>query len=592
VWNWKNFANFVLNMNDNKNGVENVASDGAVLTTDKVSCLTLLDLLIKHGIEDVFVSPGSRNAPLIMALNREPRLKSHIVIDERSAAFMALGLAAQLGRPVALVCTSGTAVLNYAPAVAEAFYRQVPLIVISADRPKEWIDQDDSQTIRQAGALSNIVKQSIDIPVDDDNENRRWMVGRLINDVLIKSVDEPKGPIHINMQFDEPLTRTAPASVSTKKIERISTDVTIPSSVVDSLAAEILRSKKVLIIGGFYQPSPGLNSALGCLAEFENIAVMHEAQSNISDRNYIANIDSVLSEMTDAEKKDLVPDIVITFGGSLVSRMVKSWLRTAPGLEHWHVGRRGHSVDCFKALTKRIETMPETFFEQLRWAMDMKLASAQSSYKSDFARLSGRAVIFRQKFVEGIDWSDMKAMAMLIESIPPKVNVQFSNGTAIRYVQLMNYGGLNRIECNRGVSGIDGSTSTAIGAHLGYDGVTILVTGDMSAQYDVGALAATCITPRFKMVVLNNSGGGIFRFIKSTSNLPELEKCFAADVRLPLKSLADGYGFSYYEVHDSESFQSTFNDFFNDDERPAILNMITPAEYSARVLKEFFDRKH
>ena len=210
------------------------------------------------------------------------------------------------------------------------------------------------------------------------------------------------------------------------------------------------------------------------------------------------------------------------------------------------------------------------------------------NYSDDWLAIAAKADARLTSFLDDCPWSDFLAAATIMRLIPREWHLQLSNGTSIRYAQLFDYSKFDSIECNRGVSGIDGSTSTAIGSHVHFDGVTLLMTGDMSAQYDVGALALNEITPRFKMAVLNNGGGGIFRFIKSTSALDELEECFAAKVNLPLKQLADAYGFAYFEADNEETLISEFSRFAGEKSRPAILNILTPPQTSAQILKQFF----
>ena len=172
-------------------------------TTSKIACNILVDVLAAQGIRKFVVSPGSRNAPIIVALSRRDDVVKHVIVDERSAAFVALGIAQQSGEAVGIVCTSGTALLNYAPAVAEAYYQKLPLIVISADRPREWIDQDDSQTIRQYEALSQFVKKSYDLPARCDDATAQWYVNRMVNDAVIEATGGQPAPVHINLQLDE-----------------------------------------------------------------------------------------------------------------------------------------------------------------------------------------------------------------------------------------------------------------------------------------------------------------------------------------------------------------------------------------------------
>lgn len=559
-------------------------------TTDKTFCRELIDLLARHGVTDAVLSPGSRNTPLIMAVARDPRISYQVVVDERSAAFIALGMSVQSGRPVALVCTSGTAMLNYAPAVAEAFYREVPLIVITADRPCEWIDQDDSQTIRQAGALGNIVRHSVDIPVETGSATQLWMMNRLVNDALIAAVRGPKGPVHINMQLDVPLSAVTDAGADARLVSVVTAPPLLPVAEARSLASELAPPCRVMVIAGFHSPDQKLSRAMQRLAAIPNVVVMHEAQANLHGEGMIGNIDRVLSSMTDEERCSLCPDVVITVGGSLVSRFVKAWLRGHPGLRHWHVGERNLSVDCFKCLEKRIELPASSFMPQLASGMQ-PFRSGGSDYSRRWKDVAARAEAHHREFISTQPWSDLTAMDAVVSLIPERWNLHVSNGTAVRYVQLSDYSHIHRIECNRGVSGIDGCTSTAIGAALAYKGgATLLVTGDMSAQYDMGALAANCIPRNFRMIVLNNGGGGIFRFIESTSRLEELEECFCADVRLPLRDLAAGFGFDYYEVRSLDELHAHFPRFAVDSGNPAIMNIVTPGQLSARILKDYFKK--
>lgn len=556
-------------------------------TTDKLSCRIIARLLVEHGVEDVVISPGSRNAPLIIAVSRQKNLRCHVVIDERSAAFFALGIALQTGKAVALVCTSGSAVLNYGPALAEAFYRHVPLIAISADRPEEWIDQDDSQTIHQTAVLDNIVKASFEIGVETDSKVNAIYISRKINDALILAMRSPRGPVHINVRLDEPLGRLADDSDDDVRVIEAVGDAPCQLSDYECQAlARKISSSRTLVIAGFASPDRELDGAIASFVRQTGAVVMHEAQSNIHLSPSVSHIDATLSVMNKDELARLAPQLVITFGGSIVSRMVKRYLREAEGVEHWHIGRNPNSIDCFMKLTHRIECEPRDFFNHM--ALEIDYNDNREFLKSWIAK----AAEARQRvtsFYAACPWSDFYAIGRMINFTPRSWNIQLSNGTSVRYAQLFEYSALNRIECNRGVSGIDGSISTAIGAHIYYDDVTMLITGDMSMAYDVGALALTEITPRFKIAVLNNGGGGIFRFISSTSSLEECERFFAADVSLPLAQLAEAYGFAYFEARDKESFDRALVGFASETERPALLNIITPPQESAVVLKQFFN---
>ena len=566
-------------------------TDDKVKTTDKEPCRLIIDLLVAHGIEDIVLSPGSRNTPLIVAAKRHPSICTHTVIDERSAAFFGLGISLQTNKPVALICTSGSAVLNYAPALAEAYYRRIPLIAISADRPAEWIDQDDCQTIRQVGVLNNIVKGSFDIIGDNSNRIQHRFVSRTVNDALILAKKGPKGPVHINVRLDAPLGELAEVNKKSKiKIELWQAqDKQLSDSQYETLAKECV-GKKVMVIGGFGSENQRLDKALDDFVKAGGAVVLHEAQSNLHPSISVGHIDACLASFSEDDQTRLKPDIVITFGGAILSRKIKEFLRDSRNIDHWHLAESPRSIDCFMNLTRRIECERTIFFEKMSEKL-AKNSPANASYLTGWLEKKSEARAKMLKFFNECPWSDFYAIGQLLKIIPRKWHLQLSNGTSVRYAQLFDYSAIKNIECNRGVSGIDGSTSTAIGAHIYYADNTLLITGDMSAQYDLGALALQEITPRFKMAVLNNQGGGIFRYIKSTSKLDECEECFAGSVNLPLQKLAEAYGFAYFEASDKVSLDKSFGLFAAEKQRPAILNIITPPDVNTEILNKFFNQQ-
>lgn len=516
-----------------------------------------------------------------------------MVVDERSAAFMALGYASISGEPVALACTSGTAVLNYAPAIAEAYYRHLPLIAVSADRPEAWIDQDDSQTLPQPGILAPIVKRSYDLPdIPADDSGNIWWANRTINDALLTATSDPQGPVHINLQFDNPLNVTSPQERSCggekRIIEMIAPAPQLSTAAMRELGATIASPCKVMIVCGFMPPDHRLNRALARLASKPNVTVLCESMSNLHAPELHYNIDSLLSVMTDSEREAMRPDVVITLGGALLSRRIKEYLRAYPPRRHWHVGFTRTTVDCLKSLTTRIAIAPNRFFPAL--ASALLPHSAPSGYAGMWNRIEADARASHERYVGASGWSALKAFTLLVPEIPAEANVQLSNGTCARYYQLCDYRTVHRCDCNRGVSGIDGSTSTAIGASMAYSGPTWLITGDMSALYDIGALASPHITPRLKTIVSANGGGGIFRFIPSTRTLPELDRCLAMDIRLPLRELAEAWGFALFEARDEQELRQALPAFVAEHERPAILEIVTDGAADATILQEYFNR--
>ena len=558
------------------------------MTTDKNSCRILVEILQKHGVREAVISPGSRNAPIIVALTACPGIKKTVIVDERSAAFVALGKASILNEPVVLVCTSGTALLNYAPAVAEAYYRNLPLVVVSADRPMEWIDQDDSQTLRQFEALAHYVKRSYNLPAPCESAAAEWYVNRVVNDAMINCMSGRRAPVHINVQLDAPLNgfREICAGRWTERtIEMFEPELRLADA--GGLAEFFSLDKKVLVIGGFHDPSDRLSAALESLAGRGNAAVMVETISNLRSPLFIDDIDATLSSMSESELEEMRPDVVVTFGGAIVSRFVKAYLRKSPALRHVHVGLTDNTVDCFQQLTMRIPMCASDFFPQLVGLLP-ESEKSDLGYRDMWDRYADRGRGRHAEYVRSAPWSDLKAMDFVMSHLPGGCALQLSNGTSVRYAQLFPSVQTARSDCNRGVSGIDGCTSTAIGAATAFDGMTVLVTGDMCAQYDMGAFALPCIPRNFKMVVLCNGGGGIFRFISSTSSLPQLEDYFAVPRPFPLRELSVAYGFAYFEADSTERLQEVFDEFIGIASRPAVLALRTPPELSAEILKGYF----
>lgn len=554
-------------------------------------CRAVVGLLPKHGVRKVFVSPGSRNVPLLVALSKRDDLSYEVVVDERSAAFMALGYSMVAGEPVALICTSGTALLNYAPAVAEAYYRKVPLIVISADRPKQWIGQDDSQTIVQPEALANYVKRSYDIYATDSDEEL-WFANRVTNDALLTALNGRVGPVHLNVQLAEPLNRMEEIGEEHRFVDRVIRLVApkplLEVSEARRLGRELASPQKVMIVCGFLNPDKTLNAALKKLANLPNFIVLAETISNLHGSDFVTSIDATLASIPSDTLDDMRPDVVITCGGALVSRHIKRFLRTSQLKGHWHVGECDDTIDCFCRLSMRIELNPAMFFQQLASAMQPH--RTESQYARKWRVAADRADSLTQSYAAKAPWSDLKAFATFLPMIPRSWNVQFSNGTSIRYAQIFGRREYHRCDCNRGVSGIDGSTSTAVGSALAYSrDVTLLVSGDMSAVYDSGILLSGKIPSRFKMIVVENGGGGIFRFISSTSQLEIREKLLSLPEVGSIAPAASAVGLKTFSADCEKRLREVFPQFAAYSDGPSLLVVDTRNAASADVLNNFFE---
>ncbi len=547
----------------------------------------LASVFTDAGISHIVISPGSRNAPLTVTFAALPQFECFTIVDERSAGFFALGMAQKLGKPVALMCTSGSAMLNYAPAVSEAYYQGVPLMVVSADRPMEWIDQADGQTIRQNGALDNFVRYSCQLPAELYVADDEWYANRTLNEAVYHLTGKTPGPVHLNIPFREPLYGKSDVKPAPQRLIRpLTAETKLGSEAVELLAGEINSHSKVMILLGQYPDSNNKEflEELEQLLWRKRVVLLNESLSNLRS-NYVINcIDSVVSTITDDEADDFRPELLITFDGAVVTKMVKNFLRKSPGLKHWHIGFGDGYVDTYQHLTRVIPVAPHTFLSQIVSSVQI----TEEDYSGRWAERYKRSEKMHAGFMQNLAWSDMKAFEIIGRHLPKDRILHLSNSSPVRYAQLFDP--FYRIEtyCNRGTSGIDGCTSTAVGMATVTDTPVLLITGDLSFLYDSNGLWNKYIKPSFRIIVINNGGGGIFRFISGEGAASEMDDYFVAKHQNRMFHIAMMYGFDYLEASDAESLKNNLGSFFESSQKPVILEISTSSEVSGDVLKSYF----
>ena len=518
----------------------------------------LSDLLSAHGVKDIVISPGSRNTPLILALANEKKFRLYSVIDERSAAFIALGIGIKTGKAVALVCTSGTALLNYAPAIAEAYYSKVPLIVVSADRPQQWIDQYEGQTIRQNGILEGIVAASYNLASEIEMRDKEWYANRIINEALLKA-NNLKLPVHINVSFAEPLniidTDAGRHKFFPRKIDYYKPSQILSLATIKQLAGAF-EKKNIAIAVGSNRPDAKLNKSLKRLSVLPNVLIFHEAQSNIKGVDTSIRVsDPFLSAINFYNMPH--PDLVIAIGGTWVSSSFKEYIRQLPDkTEVWTLSENLEQglADCFMHLTKCFDVDAPSFLNGMASILEHK-EIVPTSFKKDWLEAKERYRSVSKDVVPCSVWSDLKAIDTLVACLPENTDLHVSNGMSIRYLQVTSYTRLHRIDCNRGCNGIDGSTSTAVGASLVSKCPTVLLTGDMSMVYDISGLASDLKGSNLTVFVVNNYGGDIFRIIKTTRNLSFREDYMTHPISSSFENIADAFGFYYQKIESVEQLK-------------------------------------
>lgn len=547
------------------------------------------EICSRHDIRNVVISPGSRSAPITLAFARHPEFDCNVVGDERSAAFIAMGMALELSKPVALVCTSGSAVLNYYPAIAEAFYQKIPLLIITADRPPEWVDQMDGQTIRQPEIFHKHVKASFNLPVDQSHADAVWETERSINEAAIISKTNPQGPVHINVPLREPFYPDSPIKFDQNPIiiRKSEIEAKLTADSIAQLSNELKRFSKILIVSGqFYEKEPYLEESL------ENFCIDHgavhisEILSNLITKNSIIKHELILGNLSINEKEQLRPELLITLGNSVLSKSLKNFLRQNKPKHHWRVQDESKLSDVFQCLSQIIPVKPSTFFNDLKGLNQNVIHKYIETWKEFEAKCSKHEGDF---FKKAQDFSELKCIRTLTDYLPDESALHVSNSMPVRY---LNYLGIPKnknisVYSNRGTSGIDGSISTATGAAMVSNNIVTALTGDMAFFYDRNALWHEHKPGNLRIIILNNHGGGIFRMIDGPSSQPEVEEYFVTRQALNARHYASEFGLEYYFCNQLEDLEKHLVHFFEPSALPKILELETKPETDKTVFKEY-----
>tara|TARA_B110000037_G_scaffold29217_1_gene35036 strand:+ start:1066 stop:2715 length:1650 start_codon:yes stop_codon:yes gene_type:complete len=527
-------------------------------------------------IQTVVISPGSRNAPLTIGFSNHKDFETLSIVDERCAAFFALGIAQQTLKPVALVCTSGSALLNYYPAIAEAYYSQIPLVVISADRPAHLIDIGDGQTIRQENVFQNHILYSANLK-EFDAKNSVKVLSKAFS--LLRQV---KGPIHINAPFNEPLYETV---ATMNDFCFIAEESDLQDTIdYENLASQWNSAKKKMILVGVHSPNAALEILLDKVADDPSVLVFTETTSNLYNKRFVNSIDNLIFNLTEDEFTSLQPDILLTFGGMIVSKKIKKFLRDYSPKEHWHVNEL-RAFDTYQVLSKHLKIDSHSFFKHFCELVDY---DNKSTYESTWTHYKQCIREKHNHYIKTAPYSDLKVFEQVLKVIPDFSEVQFSNSAIIRYSQLFEMNSTITVFCNRGTSGIDGSTSTALGAAYATQKPTTLITGDLSFFYDSNALWNNYIPTDVRIVIINNSGGGIFKIIPGPKKSTAL-KYFETPHCLTAEHLCIMFGFEYSIAHNLKSLKEEVVGFYDKSEKPKLLEVFTPSDQNDLVLKEYIN---
>lgn len=540
---------------------------------------TITQLCYAKGIRNVVISPGSRNAPLTIGFTENKEFFNYSIVDERCAAFFALGMAQQLNKPVALVCSSGSALLNYYPAISEAFYSDIPLVVLSADRPSELINIGDGQTIQQENVFENHILENANcIEGDDYNSFNQTIINSALNTAIQK-----KGPVHINVPFSEPLYETVNSlsvSVENDPVLLNGSDI---NEDLNPFIDKWNASKKKLVLVGVLRPNSIENELLNVLAKDESVIVLTETTSNLQNDYFFPSIDQLIASFDEKDFIKFQPEIIITFGGMVVSKKIKALLRNYSPKEHWHIDSK-KAYDTYFCLSHHYKSAPNLFLKEFL----PNTKAVKSDYQSYWLSVKEQRKSKHQVYLNETVYSDFKVFSAIVHHLPNQIQLQLSNSATIRYAQLFEFDKSIEVFCNRGTSGIDGCTSTAIGAAVASSKETVFITGDLSFLYDSNALWNNYIPSNFKIIVINNGGGGIFRILPGEKNTENFNIFFETKHQLTARYLCEMYHLDYRKATNEEELNSELKIFFKSSDNPKLLEIFTPSEVNDQVLLDYF----
>ncbi len=555
------------------------------MNTSKKVVRIIAELCYEKGIRKVVFSPGSRSAPLAIAFSKIPDIECIVIPDERVSGYFALGMAQQLREPVAVVCTSGTAVLNLAPAVCEAFYQQIPLLVLTADRPEDAVAKGDNQSIEQSNIMREFTYAVFNINGDAESQ---MDVNTIFNDLsscfyyLEKSF-----PVRLNIKMDEPLYHMVENTETNTSILFKDEDNDMPETIAAEraqLSEQLINASKILIVVGSCAPNVGFKQSIKNLLLRNDVVVLAESISNCNIQGVLQNYESCFEIVTENQPEDFVPDVIITFGKHIVSKRLRTFFRRY---------KPGHHCDSYSRVKRNFFEMKEVNYNFIteRDIIECLMESTDKGdgeFKLRWNLLLQQIENSAEAFISNIPFCDLKVFETLVKSFPNKANIQYGNSTPIRYSNLFPHKNTLTVNCNRGTSGIDGCFSTAAGAAYVNKSMTISVVGDITFFYDSNALWNNYLSPNLRIIIINNGGGNIFRWIDGAKEIKDFEKFFETKHHLTAKHLASMYDLPYYFCESKNEIDNILKTFFNSSDKPKILEIKTDGTLSAEVYKNYF----
>lgn len=592
--------------------------------SNKENINILTSLLLEYGVSDAVVCPGSRNAPIVHNLSQCQSIRCHPVTDERSAGFYALGIAQATQRPTVVCVTSGTALLNLAPAVAEAYYRHVPLVVVSADRPVQWIDQLDGQTLPQPDALGRFVRKAVSLPEphvasvgsgdgleaagkgalsDSDKrlDEERWMCRRLVNEALHAATCRQPAPVHINVPITEPLFAFDVAELPVAKRFRQMEKVSFLNQQRQLFERFFSADRPMIVIG---QMAYGIISPETIRSLSQHYVVMAEPLSNLHYQTiHFDEAVRVVESLDQNESLQYVPDYIIYIGDTIVSKPTRRWLRSTKATScvitpdaldiHDPITTLEDIVECpLEDVDLLLSSFCDIYDNPEDFEDDEDVMAHEDSrhgFHACWQQLLDRCAERAEAYEPGFSqMATVKYFEEQLADLDTDICVHYANSSAVRLACIY---AKHYVWCNRGVNGIEGSLSTAAGFSLATDALTVCVIGDLSFFYDQNALWNSNIGGNLRIVLLNNSGGGIFRQLKGLDKSPVATSFVAAQHETTAQGICTQNDIGYISAKDMGEMQIGIVTLLTrETNRPMLLEVFTDVDEDMKAYSMYFSQ--
>lgn len=550
----------------------------------------LVSLLKKYNVKNIVISAGTRHTPFVYSVEHDNFFKTYSVVDERSAGFFAIGLIEELHEPVAVVCTSGTAAANYVSAANEAFYQQLPLLLLTADRNHYYMFQQEEQMIPQEELYSQVCKNVVTLGHVRD-EKDFWYYSRICNEALLDLVQGERGPVHINfiVENDYPIhqgivkfeEKNLP---DIKRIRRLTLE---DDESVWKMWSNKLKSSKVLIVYGQYRPlSDEEKNIIDNFCEKYNVVISSDIISNLHTK-YCVPTFAMCRVLNGPQMESLRPDVVITMNANTISEIKGRLEPFKDKFEHWHVSAKGKVSDPFKILSDVIACAPMTFFKKFA---ELEKENSEHDYYDKWHAMYSAIGINGSLNEEPIEYSSMYAVQQYIKHIPAHALLHVANSNSIRLAAYFTVDPTVTVYDNRGTHGIDGSMSAFIGQASVSNRLSFLVIGDLSFFYDMNALWNHYVGNNIRILVCNNSGGAIFHTYPNTNNVPTLDEHIAASHETSVKDWVISRGFEYLSANNKNEFDVALQRLMcTSSDRPILVEAFTNMDIDAECIKTILD---